>query len=117
MSPGGVYVDTVKFSAASADVLQFRFRIDEPRYLLAPTKALEAITRAPHDANILSQVRAKDPIAPEHLSGRLHVGGGIVVDSVPEQEWQETLDKARAFGRVEVGQGLCADVGTVRSQL
>lgn len=57
--------------AASADVLQFRFRIDEPRYLLAPTRALEAIARAPHDANILSQVRAKDPIAREHLSGRV----------------------------------------------
>jgi para-aminobenzoate synthetase component I len=30
--------------------------------------------------------------------GALHVGGGIVVDSEPEAEWRETLEKARAFG-------------------
>jgi anthranilate/para-aminobenzoate synthase component I len=41
-------------------------------------------------------------IRPDEGPGSLHVGGGIVVDSVPEQEWQETLQKARAFGEVAV---------------
>ncbi|MEN0088097.1 MAG: chorismate-binding protein [Pseudomonadota bacterium] len=34
-----------------------------------------------------------------HVDGRLHipVGGGIVADSEPEAEYEETLVKARAF--------------------
>jgi len=39
---------------------------------------------------------------PDGRSGSLHVGGGIVVDSDPETEWQETLHKASAFGRVRI---------------
>jgi anthranilate/para-aminobenzoate synthase component I len=35
-------------------------------------------------------------------AGSLHVGGGIVVDSVANDEWQETLHKAAAFGRVSL---------------
>jgi len=31
----------------------------------------------------------------------LHVGGGIVVDSDPDDEWRETIVKARAFGEVD----------------
>ncbi|MCX6376096.1 MAG: chorismate-binding protein, partial [Armatimonadetes bacterium] len=31
---------------------------------------------------------------------RFHVGGGIVADSDPEMEYQETLDKGRAFFEV-----------------
>jgi anthranilate synthase component 1 len=33
--------------------------------------------------------------------GELHVqvGAGVVADSVPSREWQETLDKARAMLR------------------
>ena len=57
--------------AASADVMQFRFRIDEPRHLQAPLRALAAIEHAPHDDTILAQIRAKEPIAREHLSGRV----------------------------------------------
>jgi anthranilate/para-aminobenzoate synthase component I len=30
----------------------------------------------------------------EHGRAHFHVGAGIVADSVPEHEWQETLDKA-----------------------
>ena len=30
----------------------------------------------------------------------LHVGGGIVADSDPDMEYQETLDKGRAFFEV-----------------
>jgi len=30
-------------------------------------------------------------------AARYHVGGGIVVDSVPREEWEETVDKARAL--------------------
>lgn len=41
-------------------------------------------------------------LRPDGVDGRLHVGGGIVVDSTPAQEWQETLDKAAAFGIVNV---------------
>ena len=41
-------------------------------------------------------------LRPNEGAGALHVGGGIVVDSDPEAEWQETLDKARIFGEVRV---------------
>lgn len=36
-------------------------------------------------------------IRPDEGAGALHVGGGVVVDSRPEAEWEETLQKARAF--------------------
>jgi anthranilate/para-aminobenzoate synthase component I len=36
-------------------------------------------------------------LRPDEGEGSLHVGGGIIVDSDPELEWQETLDKARAL--------------------
>jgi len=39
---------------------------------------------------------------PSDGDGDLHVGGGIVVDSDGEAEWQETLRKAEAFGAVSV---------------
>lgn len=38
-------------------------------------------------------------LRPDDGPGSLHVGGGIVVDSEPAAEWQETLDKAAAFSR------------------
>lgn len=41
-------------------------------------------------------------LRPDAGPGTLHVGGGIVVDSDPEAEWQETLHKAAAFGDVVV---------------
>jgi para-aminobenzoate synthetase component I len=41
-------------------------------------------------------------LRPDDGAGSLHVGGGIVVDSDPESEWQETLHKAAAFGQVVV---------------
>lgn len=44
-------------------------------------------------------------IRPDDGPGSLHVGGGIVVDSDPEAEWQETLHKAAAFGQVVVDDG------------
>jgi anthranilate/para-aminobenzoate synthase component I len=44
-------------------------------------------------------------LRPDEGPGALHVGGGIVVDSDPEKEWQETLHKARAFGDVVVAEG------------
>jgi len=31
----------------------------------------------------------------KHKEIAFHVGGGIVADSKPEEEWQETWDKAR----------------------
>lgn len=40
-------------------------------------------------------------IRPDDGPGALFVGGGIVVDSDPAAEWQETLDKAAAFGPVD----------------
>lgn len=33
----------------------------------------------------------------------IHVGGGIVADSIPESEYYETLDKAKALFRVLKG--------------
>ncbi len=42
-------------------------------------------------------------LRPDRGPGALHVGGGVVVDSDPESEWQETLDKAAVFGVVEGG--------------
>jgi len=36
-------------------------------------------------------------IRPDEREGTLHSGGGIVWDSNAQSEWQETLDKARAF--------------------
>jgi para-aminobenzoate synthetase component 1 len=41
-------------------------------------------------------------LRPDDGTGALHVGGGIVVDSQPDGEWDETLHKARAFGDVTV---------------
>ncbi len=41
-------------------------------------------------------------LRPDTGPGALHVGGGIVVDSDAEAEWQETLHKAAAFGAVDV---------------
>lgn len=41
-------------------------------------------------------------LRPDMGPGALHVGGGIVVDSDPAAEWQETLDKAAAFGDVVI---------------
>ena len=38
-------------------------------------------------------------LRPDDAEGSLHVGGGIVVDSEPDAEWQETLAKAAAFSR------------------
>ncbi len=34
---------------------------------------------------------------------RYHVGGGVVVDSTPEGEWQETIDKGRALATALTG--------------
>lgn len=45
-------------------------------------------------------------LRPEVGPGALHVGGGIVVDSTAEAEWQETLDKARAFGELTSQPGI-----------
>jgi para-aminobenzoate synthetase component I len=39
-------------------------------------------------------------IRPDVGDGLLHVGGGIVVDSEPNDEWNETLSKAASFGPV-----------------
>ncbi len=41
-------------------------------------------------------------LRPDEGTGSLHVGGGIVVDSVADDEWQETLHKAAAFGAVSL---------------
>ena len=46
-------------------------------------------------------------------NGKVHypVGAGIVADSIPENEWQETLDKAKVFlGLCESGGKPCRDV-------
>jgi para-aminobenzoate synthetase component 1 len=49
------------------------------------------------DGRVMSSLLIRTWIRPDRGPGALHVGGGIVSDSEPEAEWQETLDKARAF--------------------
>ncbi len=55
-----------------------------------------------HRGVLRSSLLIRTWIRPDSGPGALHVGGGIVVDSDPEAEWQETLQKARAFGPVTV---------------
>jgi para-aminobenzoate synthetase component 1 len=49
------------------------------------------------DGKLWSSLLIRTWLRPDAGKGSLHVGGGIVVDSEPEAEWQETLDKAAAF--------------------
>lgn len=48
-------------------------------------------------ARLTSSLLIRTWLRPDEAAGALHVGGGIVVDSDAASEWQETLDKARAF--------------------
>jgi para-aminobenzoate synthetase component 1 len=48
-----------------------------------------------------SSILIRTWIRPDEGPGALHVGGGIVADSDPAAEWEETLAKARAFGEPE----------------
>ena len=43
--------------------------------------------------------RRRPPDRPESPEGFLQVGGGIVADSVPEREFNETLHKAKGMLR------------------
>ena len=52
--------------------------------------------------HLMTSLLIRTWIRPDDGPGALHVGGGIVVDSTPEAEWRETLDKAAAFGAVVV---------------
>ncbi len=47
--------------------------------------------------SMMSSLLIRTWLRPDDGEGSLQVGGGIVVDSVASSEWQETLDKARAF--------------------
>ncbi|MCP4502780.1 MAG: hypothetical protein GY822_22810 [Deltaproteobacteria bacterium] len=70
---------------------------------------LEAGARGPY-TGMLGVVNAKGEgafsilirtwLRPDVGDGNLHVGGGVVVNSTPEKEWEETLHKAAAFGDV-----------------
>lgn len=51
---------------------------------------------------LMSALLIRTWVRKDGANGVLHVGGGVVVDSDPEREWQETLHKARAFGDVVV---------------
>ena len=73
--------------------------------------ALEAGARGPYSGvlglvdragALRSSLLIRTWIRPDAGAGSLHVGGGIVVDSDPESEWSETLDKARTFGPVKL---------------
>lgn len=55
-----------------------------------------------NQGRLASSLLIRTWIRPDHGGGSLHVGGGIVVDSDPETEWQETLHKAQAFGPVRM---------------
>lgn len=50
-------------------------------------------------ATLRSSLLIRTWLRPDDSEGSLHVGGGIVIDSEPAAEWQETLDKAAAFAR------------------
>jgi para-aminobenzoate synthetase component 1 len=64
----------------------------------AYTGILGVVDRAGRGA---SSILIRTWLRAEEGAGALHVGGGIVVDSEPAEEWQETLDKAAAFGVVQ----------------
>lgn len=92
--PGGSITGAPKSSAVeSIAALE-----DGPRGLY--TGVLAAVDE--RDA-LRSSLLIRTWLRPDGGEGALHVGGGIVADSDPEAEWQETLAKARAFGELSRG--------------
>jgi anthranilate/para-aminobenzoate synthase component I len=72
--------------------------------------ALEGTARGPYTGNLVvmtpdgkgaASILIRTWIRASSGEGVLHVGGGIVADSDPRDEWEETLAKARAFGHVD----------------
>jgi anthranilate/para-aminobenzoate synthase component I len=69
---------------------------------------LEEGPRGPYTGNLgliwrgkgAASILIRTWIRPDDSEGALHVGGGIVVDSDPQDEWQETIDKAKAFSSI-----------------
>lgn len=57
--------------AASADVLQFRFRLMDPRQLDDGPRALVTARQQPHDGDVLSALEKDAPIDNAHLKGRV----------------------------------------------
>jgi anthranilate/para-aminobenzoate synthase component I len=93
LAPGGSITGAPKSSAI--DVIAALE--DGPR---GPyTGVLGLVDRHGH---VVTSLLIRTWIRPDDGAGSLHVGGGIVVDSDAEAEWQETLHKAAAFGDVVV---------------
>jgi len=74
-------------------------------------RALEGAPRGPYTGvlgivdnagKLTTSLLIRTWIRRDDAMGALHVGGGIVVDSDADGEWQETIDKAAAFGVVVV---------------
>lgn len=70
---------------------------------------LESGPRGPYTGTLLAcdgrgrgaaSILIRTWVRPDTGAGALHVGGGVVVDSDPRTEWEETLQKARAFSTV-----------------
>ncbi len=88
LSPGGSITGAPKSSATEA-IAQLEEAARGPY-----TGSLALFDRGRAVASILIRTW----LCPDAGPGQLHVGGGIVYDSDPAEEWQETLDKAAAFG-------------------
>jgi anthranilate/para-aminobenzoate synthase component I len=96
MTPGGSITGVPKRTAIEA-IAAFE---DGPR---GPYTGVLGVVDA-HGVG-MSSLLIRTWLRRDESQGELWVGGGVVVNSDPEAEWQETLDKAAAFGAVKSAAG------------
>lgn len=90
--------------AASADVLQFRFRLMDPRQLDDGPRALAAARSEPHDTEVLNALEKDAPVDNAHLRGRIKLFLDHVYNPRRRKlpEVQEVLTGSRAADPVIV---------------
>lgn len=87
--PRGLYTGAVGwlgFNGESRFNIVIRTVVIERDPAGSPIRSAEGTSRRKHGDN--------QPSAISNAVAHFHVGAGIVADSIPEKEWQETLDKA-----------------------